>query len=220
MDSLSPESLAEMLTRRLRHRQTLPKPRMAPQLSYGRHRGPSHRSSRLAAVAVALYRDPQQGWIVPLTLRPRTLQHHAGQVCLPGGQIEPAEDAAAAAIREFEEELGITPVVECHCGALSTQYVYASGNLVHPVVMIVQAPSEPWSPDPLEVAEVIPLPLDVLLQPQHRRQIIRQRGVRVGDQEVDRLRFRADAIRYHGHSVWGATALILDQLAQILRPDG
>lgn len=219
MNLISPSELADFLVARLRDQAALPRARMSPELSYGRHRGPVPAGSRMAAVAVALFRDPRQGWSLPLTLRPSTLQHHAGQVCLPGGQIEPDEDPYRAAIREFEEELGIAPKVRYRCGELSTQYVYASGNLVHPVVTIMEAPDQPWSPDPVEVNEVISLPLRVLQDPMHRTQMIRHRAVRVQSTEVDRLVFRATAIQYGNHLIWGATALILDQLAQILRPE-
>lgn len=218
MDSMSPQCLADFLRERLRDQAALPRSRMSPQLSYGRHRGPVPYRSRMAAVAVALYQDPELGWTVPLTLRPSTLQHHAGQVCLPGGQIEPDEDPYAAAIREFEEELGIAPEVQYRCGELSTQYVYASGNLVHPVVTIMDTPRQPWLPDPVEVHEVIPLPLRVLQDPIHRTRMIKRRVVRSQAEEVDRFVFHAAAIKYGSHLVWGATALILDQLAQILQP--
>jgi 8-oxo-dGTP pyrophosphatase MutT (NUDIX family) len=196
---------------------------MGPQLSYGRHRGPVPRHARLAAVAVTLYHDPQTGWTLPLTLRPHHLQHHAGQVCLPGGQIEAQETAPQAAIREFEEELGVTPEVLYECGALSSQYVYGSGNLVHPVVSIIQRPGKPWSPDPSEVHEVIPMPLSVLNQPEHRIDMVRLRPLRLGSMpvdevdEVDGMVFHAAAFRYGQHLIWGATAQILDQLARILQ---
>ena len=214
--SMSPQQLAEFLSDRLRDSSRLPQPRMLPQLAYGRHRGPVPLGTRLAAVAVALYHDPRMGWTVPLTLRPRTLQHHAGQICLPGGQIEPDEDPLTAAIREFEEELGIRPIVHSHCGELSTQYVYASKNLVHPVVVVVETPDRTWSPDPVEVQQVITLPLSILEDARHRREIVRRRAVRVAGREVDQLVFRAAAIELDNQLVWGATALILDQLAQIL----
>ncbi len=38
--------------------------------------------------------------------------------------------------------------------------VFASDNLVRPVVAIVQAPGQSWIPDPVEVEEVIELPLE------------------------------------------------------------
>jgi 8-oxo-dGTP pyrophosphatase MutT (NUDIX family) len=219
MESMSAQELADLLSRRLRDPASLPRPRMAPQLSYGRHRGPVPSQPRRAAVAVTLYRDPQAGWMLPLTLRPHHLQHHGGQICLPGGQIEAEETAYQAAIREFEEELGITPQVEHHCGALSTQYVYGSRNLVLPVVVIIAAPSHPWSPDPAEVHEVIPLPVRVLNEPERRFRMVRRREVRSGGNPIDGLEFHAAAFRHGEHAIWGATALILDQLARILHSD-
>ena len=220
---------------------TLPRPRLVPELSYGRHRGPARPQSRMAAVAVTLYHCPTQGWVIPLTLRPLNLQHHAGQVCLPGGRVEAGETMFEAAFREFREELGVDAKVTTFCGQLSPQYVYASDNLVHPVVALIENPGV-WNPDPVEVAEVITLPLTQLeamvSEPSPGsqnaagsfsrqvpggfdakflgRQVIKQRGVVTDRGEVDQLRFRAPAFTHQKHQIWGATALILDQLAQVL----
>ena len=217
----------------------LPQPRLVPELSYGRHRGPARPQSRIAAVAVALYQCPDQGWVIPLTLRPLFLQHHAGQICLPGGRVEVGETIFEAAFREFREELGVDAKVTAFCGQLSPQYVYASDNLVHPVVALIEHPGT-WNPDPLEVAQVITLPLSRLeamvpelsekntegsfsgkvsksLDPKYRgSQITKQRRVMAKTREVDQLRFRVPAIMHKDHQIWGATALILDQLAQVL----
>lgn len=213
VDSLSIEQLAEQLSTAT----GLPQPTVSPELSYGRHRGPAGVSTRIAAVAVTLYQRPDGQWTLPLTLRPSSLQHHAGQVCLPGGRVELDEDVYDAAMREFEEELGFRPRVITRCGELSTQYVYASNNLVHPVVAIIQSPQQPWDPDPVEVEKVIPVPLRVLLDDAHRTQLVKQRSVQSDDQEVGQLTFRTMAFQYQDHTIWGATAMILDELAQILR---
>ena len=228
----------------------LPRPKLVPELSYGRHRGPARPQSRIAAVAVTLYCCPAQGWVIPLTLRPQSLQHHAGQVCFPGGRVEAGETMSEAAFREFREELGVEANITTHCGLLSPQYVYASDNLVHPVVAIIEHP-EPWNPDPVEVAEVITLPLERLSQVMAGGQakhlqarqnsdgkedfksaesndrpddsphyVIKQRGVVADTGEIDQLRFRAPAVTHQGHQIWGATALILDQLAQVLHELG
>jgi len=217
----------------------LPRPRLVPELSYGRHRGPARPQSRIAAVAVTLYHCPTQGWVIPLTLRPLNLQHHAGQICLPGGRVEAGETMYEAAFREFREELGVDATVTTFCGQLSPQYVYASDNLVHPVVAVIEHPGA-WDPDPVEVAQVITLPLARLetmvpeLSSQNAdgsfprkvsksfgskcrgSQVIKHRGVMADTGEVDQLRFRAPALTHQDHQIWGATALILDQLAQVL----
>ena len=212
-------SLPERLQRLLSDPQSFPPPTVSPELSYGRHRGPAHLGSRIAAVVVALYQDPQGQWTIPLTLRPSSLQHHGGQICLPGGQVEKDESILQAALREFKEELGVEPEVKCCGGELSTQYVYASDNLVHPMVVLIQPPSQPWKPDPMEVEKVIPLRLSVLLNESSRTRLVKQRSVRFSGQEVGKLTFRAPAIQHGDHEIWGATALVLDQLARILQRD-
>ncbi len=224
---------------RLRDGTPLPRPRLVPELAYGRHRGPALPQSRIAAVAVTLYHCSTQGWVIPLTLRPLNLQHHAGQICLPGGRVEAGETIFEAAFREFREELGVDAKVITFCGQLSPQYVYASDNLVHPVVALIEHPGG-WNPDPVEVAEVITLPLSRLetmvseffslntqggfsgkvsksLDAKYSgSQVIKQHGVMSKTGEVDQLRFRAPALNHQDHQIWGATALILDQLARVL----
>ncbi|TWU48222.1 NUDIX hydrolase [Rubripirellula reticaptiva] len=191
---------------------------ISPTLSYGRHRGPPAMQVRIAAVAVTLYRDDADQWTIPLTLRPTTLAHHGGQISLPGGQVDAGETIRQAALREFEEELGVPPNVRTFCGQLATQYVYASRNLVFPVVMVIDSPNQDWRPDPIEVAEVVTLPLSVLLNPHSRIDTLKTRSVRSGPGEVGTFQFRARAIRHRHHEIWGATGMILDQLAQILLP--
>lgn len=211
-----PVDPGQHLTDRLAQPQRIPRSTIGPTLSYGRHRGPSPTTARVAAVAIALYQNAHGDWTIPLTLRPTTLSHHGGQISLPGGRIEPGEDALAAAVREFHEELGVAPVVRLVCGELPTQYVYASDNCVHPVVMIIDRPAQNWQPDPVEVAEVVSLPLSTLTDPDARREVIQARAVRSASGEVGKLRFRATGFQIGQHHVWGATAMILDQLAQLL----
>lgn len=196
---------------------------MTPQLAYGRHRGPARLNSRRAAVLVGLYFDPHAGWILPLTRRPHTLRHHGGQICLPGGRIEAEETPTEAALREFEEELGVPADVVEICGELPVQFVYASDNEVTPVVCVLRKPDVPWQPDPGEVDEVIALPLQVPCQQTPVSSIWYQRGVQAAaepSRRVAQFRFRAPAFEYQSLRIWGATAVILDQLAQCLLPNG
>ncbi len=194
---------------------------MTPQLSYGRHRGPARLNSRRAAVAVGLYYDPEGGWILPLTRRPHALRHHGGQICFPGGRIEAGETPVDAALREFEEELGIPADVVKICGELPIQYVYASDNEVTPVVCVLHKPVRPWQPDPGEVEEVIDLPLDVPCQQSLVTSIWHQRCIQSASDPARRIaqfRFRSPAFEHQSLQIWGATAVILDQLAQCLLP--
>lgn len=195
------------------------KSELAPELAYGRHRGPIRRQTRRAAVAVCLYRDRVDGWTIPLTRRPMTLRHHGGQICFPGGRIERGESAVQAALREYEEELGVPADVLGEAGCLPRHYVYASDNLIDPVLFLIAAPATPWRPDPVEVQRVIPVSLDVICRHGPPRRVLRRRSIRSPGPDsrvVSKLEFMTPAYDVGGHRIWGATAMILSHLAQRL----
>jgi 8-oxo-dGTP pyrophosphatase MutT (NUDIX family) len=179
--------------------------RAEPPLSCGRHFDPPPDDARRAAVMLLLY--PAEGrWHLPLVLRPETLPLHAGQIGLPGGMIEPGEDAWAAALRELDEELGVPPAGVRPLGRLSPLHVFVSGTTIQPWVGCVErAPA--WRPSPDEVAEVIELSLATLTdgdswQPRPRV----ERGIP----------FTAAHLIVGRHAVWGATAMILAELAAVV----
>jgi hypothetical protein len=102
------ERLAERLTEAIA---ALPPRRdtarqLAPALAYGRHRGPAPEMTRRAAVAIALLKRDDGSTFIPLTMRPKSLKHHGGQVSLPGGKVELGESDLQAAMREFTRRDG------------------------------------------------------------------------------------------------------------------
>jgi 8-oxo-dGTP pyrophosphatase MutT (NUDIX family) len=191
--------------------------KVAPTMAYGRHYGPAPRGARRAAVAVVWLQKDDGSWLLPLTLRPLSLRHHGGQICFPGGMIEGDETPVQAALREFEEELGHRPVDPIFCGSMKPMYVYASNNLIFPVVLTAQMPSADWSPDPAEVDRVIELPLETIdaIGGEGRdtrvRQIVRDQQV-VGEYRFDSLAYRVGEDR-----IWGATAMLIQQLSRLVR---
>src|SRR5207249_4819317 len=102
------------------HRGAPHRTRMSPELSYGRHSGPAPHTARSAAVVLLLFRRAGR-WHLPLTERPVTLAHHAGQISLPGGAVDLGESSIDAALRELNEELGfdsphlvVGPLADCY----------------------------------------------------------------------------------------------------------
>lgn len=179
--------------------------RFAPALSYGRHFGPAAHDARMAAVALVLY--PKDGaWHVPFTVRPDTMLAHAGQISLPGGMIEPGEGPREAALRELEEELGVSRTKVEVLGSLSPLYVFASNFMVAPWVAVAREPLA-FRPCDREVAAVLEIPLSHLVDPAHHGVEQYKRG---------ELVFSAPHFAWQGHHIWGATSMILGELVAML----
>ena len=101
------------------------------------------------------------------------MRDHSGQIAFPGGKIEPGDASpCAAALREAEEEIGLTRDNVMPIGYLEP-YVIGTGYLVVPTVATAK-PQFRLTLDPGEVAEAFEVPLPFLMDPQnhlrHRRE--------------------------------------------------
>jgi 8-oxo-dGTP pyrophosphatase MutT (NUDIX family) len=180
--------------------------RKAPEMAFGRHRGPVSPGAHRAAVCICLFRNAEDWWF-PLTVRSKQLVDHAGQVSLPGGRIESSEGALQAAKREFQEELGVNLDSAMWLGKLSPLYVYGSHH--HVEVFVAALNHRPiFAAEPSEVAEILLMPLRELLDPEKEIIATMQRGP---------SRFDVPAFRCEQHIVWGATAMILAELVEVLQ---
>jgi 8-oxo-dGTP pyrophosphatase MutT (NUDIX family) len=158
-----------------------------------------------ASVLVALVDHPD-GMTVLLTQRTAHLHDHAGQISFPGGRAEPTDaDAVETALREAEEEVGLARDQVEVLGRLDT-YITGTGFEVTPVVGLVKPPLA-LKPDPFEVAEVFEVPLGFIIDPgNHQRQSREFKG-------TTRHFF---VLPYAGRHIWGATAGMLVNLAEVL----
>jgi 8-oxo-dGTP pyrophosphatase MutT (NUDIX family) len=92
-----------------------------------------------------------------LCRRASRLNTHAGQWALPGGRLDPGEDALTAALREVDEELGLHLTEEAFVGWLD-DYPTRSGYVITPVVLWAGgAPT--LTPSPHEVMSVHRIPI-------------------------------------------------------------
>ena len=178
----------------------------SPSLSYGRHSGPPHPATKQAAVMILLERR-ENGFQIPLTVRPQHLPDHPGQISFPGGRLEGREAYADAARREFEEELGVSPFPGQILGELEPVFVYNSDYFVKPFVAICDEQLA-YLPCPHEVERIIHLRVDDLMNDQHYVQRPFARG---------RVSWQAKTIRVGDDYIWGATAIMLGELSAVLR---
>lgn len=122
---------------------------------------------RRAAVAVVVLDDPARGPGVLLTRRTSRLRDHSGQFALPGGSLDPGEDAVGAARRELHEELGLALGAAAVVGLLD-DYPTRSGFVITPVVMTASGAVEELDPSPDEVSEVFHITLaDLDVEPRY-----------------------------------------------------
>ena len=158
-----------------------------------------------AAVLVPLVDHPE-GMTVLFCQRSRHLRRHAGEVSFPGGRIEEGESEIEAALREAAEEIGLDPATVAIHGRLDTHRA-GSGYAMAPVVGIVTPPLR-LRPDGVEVDEAFEVPLGFLLDPaNHKRETMFWRG-------ADRW---YHVWEFGPRYIWGATAMVLLNLLQVLR---
>jgi len=140
-------------------------------------------------------------------VRTSSLNHHSGQISLPGGGWEKGDASLQeTALREAQEEIGIATGPLEVLGPLTPLYVPPSHNVVHPFV--AYTPQQPtFHPDPKEVAELLEVPLSLLLEPATRRE---------EDWMWRDLPLHVPFYAVGEHKVWGATAIVLAEFLALL----
>ncbi|HJS00201.1 MAG TPA: CoA pyrophosphatase [Flavobacterium sp.] len=162
---------------------------------------------RKAAVMMLFYPKNGQTHLV-LIVRNSYKGIHSAQIAFPGGKFEEEDvDFQTTALRETEEEIGISQNKIEVVKAFSPMYIPPSNFMVHPFLGICKEEIQ-FVPDVIEVASIIELPLEVF----------RDDAILTVENLTTSYASFIDvpAFKINDHIVWGATAMILSELKDVL----
>ena len=166
--------------------------------------------ARKAAVVILLYPNAQKETQLVLIQRMfHPKDQHAGQISLPGGKLELSDASPkAAALRELEEELGVPSNDVTILGQLSELPISVSNFLVYPFIGVInQRPV--FIPQPSEVHAILETPIIKFLEKSMRRKkdLKLRKGLVLKNVPYFDIK---------GHTVWGATAMILNEFSELI----
>ena len=166
--------------------------------------------ARPSAVLILLYPHEDQLHLL-LIKRTEDGRAHSGQISFPGGRQDPGDaDLRATALREANEEVGIMSADVNILGQLTPLYIPVSNFLVYPFVAFSRERSD-YSLSASEVSYVLEVPLNAITDPKSKTQAtVNSPADPTFVRQVNAYRLTSGAI------VWGATAMILSELEEIL----
>lgn len=162
--------------------------------------------AKRSSVLILLFPNEENRPELILTLRSRDIDH-GGQISLPGGRSDEDESYIETALREAEEEVGINSESVEILGFLSDLYVSHSNNLVKPVVGYL--PKMPkLTPNPAEVEEAFTVEV---------KSLAAKKNLTVENWDLQKYSYEVPYWDVHEVPLWGATAMILNELLDLYR---
>jgi len=167
------------------------------------------KSAKRAGVMALFYPNFQGETYLVLILRKTYKGVHSAQVGFPGGKYEDEDkDLMVTAIRETEEEVGVPKSIVEVLKTMSPLYIPPSNFMVHPYLAISEVTPN-FIKQESEVEDVIEVSLLDFLDETNS---ITTRVPTSFNVEVD-----VPAFKLSGHIVWGATAMMLSELKDLLK---
>jgi 8-oxo-dGTP pyrophosphatase MutT (NUDIX family) len=160
-----------------------------------------------AAILIPLFEKGETCHMI-FTKRSDNVRYHKGEISFPGGVVDEEDsELERTALREAFEEIGLKESDVQIIGVLD-DIITITQFVVTPFVGVFPYPY-PFKLSPVEIAELIEVPLSALLDEDcfSEREIIRGTGKEV-----------VNAYQYENHVIWGATARILKQFLDLIFP--
>ncbi len=157
-----------------------------------------------SVIVLIIYANPT--YKILFNKRTHDVQDHKGEISFPGGRMDKNDiDLLSTALREFEEEMGISYANIDIIGRLS-DVATSSNYLITPYVATTNLKLN-FSPNEKEVDLIIEIPINELMKQENLRS-----EVRVTNNEP----LKYSCYSYRGNFIWGATARILTELLTMI----
>ncbi len=182
---------------------------IAKRLSSRERKAIGHPSFTRAAVLVPLFNKNGNCHLL-FTKRTDLVKYHKGEISFPGGMMDEEDGSLQkTALREAHEEIGLKES-EVEVIGILDDIVTITEFIVTPFVGLIPYPY-PFKTSPVEIAELIEVPLSFLLA---KENLTEHEITRMGRKEI------IYAYQYGEHTIWGATARILNQFLDFISLPG
>ena len=186
---------------------TIAQQKMAPSI---RNYCPSEKDPDLTRDSSVLILFYQKGGDLYFPLMKRSLgnHRHSGQISLPGGKFELSDkNLIDTAIRETEEELGLLGNKIHIIGPITGLYIPISNFQVQPIVAYYDGLPQ-FKADTFEVDQIIETNIQEIFEIDNKYEDILHKN---------EFEIRTPYYDVKGHKLWGATAMIISELEELLK---
>jgi len=167
----------------------------------------SKKPARLSSVLILLYLNNNKIY-TSFILRPKYDGVHSGQVAFPGGRQEKEDKSIIhTALREAKEEVNIEQSKITVLGTLSDLFIPPSNYLVTPVLAFSDCPPD-FIPQESEVEKIIEANISFLFD----ETLVKRKTLIVRNTKID-----APYYKVNEQTIWGATAMILSELKEVIK---
>lgn len=166
------------------------------------------KDARKAAVMALFYPNDEGETMLVLILRKTYKGVHSAQVGFPGGKLELNETLEQAAARETYEEVGVEVNLLNIIKPLTPIYIPPSNFYVHPFIGIVKR-----TPNFIKQDDEVEAIIEVKLSHFLGESIITTKSVAT----TYNINVSVPAYKLNGHIVWGATAMMLSEVKDLIK---